>query len=207
MVFGFIPGYFYSIIGLIGSIFLILGGIKMRKENEEFNHSSIFIIVGMISIIYILVNYLLVYFIYQSTVFEMSLRNIIGSLMGIVIGGISFMFIELNNKEQEGNWLVWAGFLRCISSIVAIIMWGSFLVNCAFLSYEEAAAYCMFKMFDDGFKYIQYISFSFMVVSSLFFLVFSKKFNQKFLIISAIIGLGINLMILIDITYPTTFNF
>jgi hypothetical protein len=166
-----------NIIQLSAFIILIIAGFNIKKRNEAINKPSLFLISGIIGTIWFVVSFLIPAYMFTAPptpaelqytyIYSLVWHSLVPSIILIGIFGIISIILGLKNRENEGLWLMLSGIL--------------------FITF----------MLLDLFSLLWIIIFMGMLISSCFYLYFSIRLKNPYLIIFSILSM-------ISLTLPNT---
>ncbi len=166
-----------NIIHLSAFMILTIAGYNLKKRNEVIKKPNLFLISGIIGTIWFIISFLIPAYMFTAPptpaeiqfAYNYSLvwHNIVPSLILVGIFGIISIILGLKNRENDGLWLLLSGILFITS------------------------------MFLDLFSFPGIIIFIGMMISSCFYLYFSIKLKNPYLIAFSILSM-------ISLTLPYT---
>jgi hypothetical protein len=192
--------WFYFIIMIITFVFLIIGGLDLKKGDREFESANFLVVIGFILLIGRIVYWFLPRVIRETTfpeffdtlIYQLIYLGIFDTL-NLMLG---FAFIKFGgaNKDSDGTFIRWAGVLNILAWSIIIIM--DIILN---LDYWFG-----FPYFDVNPQLLwtgRFLVPLFLVVSAILILVWAIKINKIFMIIFAAFNLAffvLYLLLVID---------
>jgi len=176
-----------TFIHLTAFIILTVAGYQLKKRNQVFEIPFLFFISGIIGMIWFIVSFLIPAYMFTTPPTDAELQftnlysffwhNLVPSLILIVIFGITNIILGLKNRENYGIWILVSGIFYITFMFLDILLNSNLI-----------------------FEIIIFIG---MLMSSLFFLYFSIRFKNSYLIIFSVIflfslilpAIGLNLYI------------
>jgi hypothetical protein len=208
MSFVFVPWYIYHILTVLWQILLIIGSLKLRKTNENFRSGTYLLVSGLVVISIRIFYVLSSLFLWEFGYYSYTIIPLIISFLQLTVLGIFFIFIGTKNKQLEGKWLLRAGIIYCIASLIQIYIYLYLIYKCIIINGESSIMFyvCIADSYAGGLAYLQLIFSMIYVVSYLFFLIFSKKLKQKYILYAATILFCSYLFFLINDIIPGILN-
>ncbi len=158
-----------NMVHLVAFIILTIAGFNIKKRNEVIKKPSLFLISGIIGIIWFVISFLIPAYMFTSPptpaeiqytyLYSLVWHNLTPSIILTVIFGIISIILGLKNRENEGVWLMLSGIL--------------------FITF----------MLLDLFSLLWIIIFIGMLISLCFYLYFSIRFKNPYLIIFSILSM------------------
>ncbi|MFX1241275.1 MAG: hypothetical protein ACFFA7_08520 [Promethearchaeota archaeon] len=158
-----------NIILLVAFIVLIIAGYNFKKKMDQFNNSKLFLICGIIGTIWFIISFLIPAYMFTTPptpaeiqytyIYSLIWHNLVPSIILIGIFGIISIILGLKNLENHGLW---------------IVLSGTFFIT---------------SMLLDLFSILAIIIFIGMMIASCFYLYFSIRLKNPYLIAFSVLSM------------------
>jgi len=192
--------WIYFIVMIITFVFLIIGGLDLKKEDREFESANFLVVMGFILLIGRVVYWFLPRVI-RATTFPEFFDTLIYRLvyLGIfdtlnLMLGFAFLKFGGANKDSDGTFIRWAGVLN-------ILAWSIILTMDIVLNLDYWFGFPYFVVNIQLYWMGRYLVAIFLIVSAILILVWTIKIKRIFIIIFAAFNLALftlNLLLVID---------
>ncbi|MFX0140722.1 MAG: hypothetical protein ACFFDN_44200 [Candidatus Hodarchaeota archaeon] len=187
----------------LGFLGLIIFGFSRIRNRSTINKSVVFTIVGGINIIYLVINqrlYFLIYRLLGGPIFiwllmvQDVLTRLIPNIILLITFGVLFLFLGDENRQNFGKYLMYSGIFWMVFGVISVIA-NLYII----LDYDPG-------MIPYPLNLIPYIMIpiasSFMVTSSILFLLYAYKIDNKIILSSAISLLVASIIFTINSILP-----
>ena len=173
----------FQVTGFLG---LIIVGSSRIRNTGTINKSVVFTIVGVIEIIYLVINecifrLILVmtgHYTLQILMVQDALNGLIPNIISLVTFGSLFLILGIRNRQNFGKYLKYSGIFGIVFGVISIVA-----NNILFLGYVPYPIPFSFILLG---YIITPIASIFMVTSSVFFVIYASKLDSKILLYSSI---------------------